>query len=432
MTFPAKTDFTFKHVGQAPYPQQTTLQTQTNLDARGIELLQYINSVISAYASTTAGDGGAKNIGLESIVGIDGNDLQSALVSIKATIDGMVLGVIPPGSVGVAQLNFDPATQAELDASSALITAITNSLNTTNSTMTTHKADYVRQPGYGVSAGSANAYTLTLVPPLASLVDGASAYINIHANNTDVSTLNWDGTGVKSIVDSKGNALIVGKLKANGIVGVRYNASTSSFQLLGEGGDYGTAGQPQVLTGYTIGTDAGLIAGTMPNKSSSWQPGSFIGFDTNAGVLLQPPTGYYDGGVNSYVGYKDPNHIPANIIAGITVMGVLGTAINGAGMKRVANGSGTTASDGTVTVTGLSFSPSKVYITAYNGSIYYECSKDSDVTILNGDLAVPHQVASYPGYAMTTAISSTADGFTCKFSASCNVGSRTFTYSCRE
>lgn len=96
--------------------------------------------------------------------------------------------------------------------------------------------DYVRCPGYGHTNGSANNYTVSTNPPLAALVDGVSIYLDINVSNTGASTLNWDHSGAMPIVDSSGNALTSGKLTANTIVGVRYNSSLSSFQLLVKGG----------------------------------------------------------------------------------------------------------------------------------------------------------------------------------------------------
>lgn len=114
MTFPAKTTFTFNHTGQPPYPQQSTAITQGNLDARGNELLTYINSIVSAYLSQTADASGAKYIGVESINGVAGNTAQDFFESLKSLIDGVVAGQIPAGSIGIDALNFVPALSSAL------------------------------------------------------------------------------------------------------------------------------------------------------------------------------------------------------------------------------------------------------------------------------------------------------------------------------
>ena len=90
-----------------------------------------------------------------------------------------------------------------------------------------------------------------------------SAYLDINITNTGASTLNWNGLGVKPIVNGKGTALTVGKLPANSIIGVRYNASAGNFQLLGEGGEYGTATPSDVRNTKTLGTENGVIQGAL-------------------------------------------------------------------------------------------------------------------------------------------------------------------------
>ena len=158
-----------------------------------------------------------------------------------------------------------------------------------------HEADYVRQPAFGSTGGAANTYTFSSNPPLPALVDGVSTYLDIHAANTGVSTLNWDGKGAKPIVTGKGAALTAGKLPLNGIVGVRYNASAGNFQLLGEGGD------------ERQGDNAALalsISGTT--------------------LKLRAPAGLYDG-VDDNVTHTDPNRKADNIKKGVMLDGLMGT-----------------------------------------------------------------------------------------------------------
>ena len=157
-----------------------------------------------------------------------------------------------------------------------------------------HKADYVRQPAFGQTTGSANTYVINSTPALSALVDGVSAYLDINVANTGASTLNWDGKGAKSIVDSKGNALTSGKLPLNGIVGVRYNASTTNFQLLGDGAS-GNAIASDLLSGKTAGTDAGDITGSMVNNGASVL--TALG---SSNVVI--PVGYHNG--SGYVNKK--------------------------------------------------------------------------------------------------------------------------------
>ena len=115
--------------------------------------------------------------------------------------------------------------------------------------------DYVRMPGYGIAVGT-NDYTVSTSPALVSLVDGVSIYLAITNANTGASTLIWDGSIIKPIVDSHGVALVAGSIPANSIVGVRYNATNQNFQLLGEGGDSGSIDQGElILDGLVLRID---------------------------------------------------------------------------------------------------------------------------------------------------------------------------------
>lgn len=203
----------------------------------------------------------------------------------------------------------------------------------------THIADYVRQPGYGVTAGSANAYMLTLNPAPTAYVDGMGIVIKIHAANTGASTINVNGLGAKAIVDSKGNPMIAGKLRLNGTYSLKYNSTSGNFQLQGEGGEYGTAIAADVLTGKTIGTDEGIINGTMPIRGSEEYPG-WRRISLYPDVLVPSTAGRIHGAipVGAYLSEisgqgagvmgvfcDDVNFIPAYIKKNISMFGLMGT-----------------------------------------------------------------------------------------------------------
>lgn len=204
-----------------------------------------------------------------------------------------------------------------------------------------HKADYVRQPGYGVTAGSANVYTLTLSPAPTAYVDGMGIVIKINAANTGASTLNINGLGTKAIVDSKGNPMISGKLRLNGTYSLKYNSTSGNFLLQGEGGEYGTAQAEDVLEGLTIGTDEGLVVGTMPERGSEeyngWRRATLYANGAQNGngrVHLSIPLGAYISGVPDAVTGQmgmgifvdDPNYWATNIRKNISLFGFTGTA----------------------------------------------------------------------------------------------------------
>ncbi len=190
-----------------------------------------------------------------------------------------------------------------------------------------HIADYVRNPAFGPATGVVDAYTFSAMSAT-SLVDGMSVYLdNVIAANTGASTFNWSGLGVKAIVDAKGAALTAGKMPLSCIVGLRYNASTSSFQLLGEGGE--------TLTG-----------------------------DMVAGDLLAGKTGYSNDPLTKITGTKDLSNLSAgNIKSGVVIAGITGTLPDGTGKVGYANGNVNPASIGNVlTVTGMAFRPTLIMV----------------------------------------------------------------------
>ncbi len=128
--------------------------------------------------------------------------------------------------------------QSKADAAKSLANTYTDQkFTTTNSGLSSHLSDYVRQPGYGVTSGSANTYTLTLSPAPAAYVDGMGIVVKINAANTGASTINVNGLGAKAIVDGKGNALAAAKLRLNGTYSLKYNSTSGNFILQGEGGE---------------------------------------------------------------------------------------------------------------------------------------------------------------------------------------------------
>ena len=96
-----------------------------------------------------------------------------------------------------------------------------------------HRADYIRQPGYGTTAGSANTYTLTL-SPAPTYVDGLAVSVKINVTNTDASTININSLGAKTIKAPDGANVAAGDLLLNSVYSLRYNGT--NFILQGKGG----------------------------------------------------------------------------------------------------------------------------------------------------------------------------------------------------
>lgn len=192
----------------------------------------------------------------------------------------------------------------------------------TQSSLNSHLADYVRQPGYGVTAGSANTYTLTLSPALSAYSAGVGITVKINAANTGASTINVNGLGEKSILDSKGNALTAGKLRLNGIYTLRYDGT--NFILQGEGGS-GNATASDLLSGKTASTDAGDIMGNMPDFSAPYTnkiPTSLDVISQAGSIFAYTPKGYYGDLTNLRL--HDDNFIAQNIPQGISMFGLAG------------------------------------------------------------------------------------------------------------
>jgi len=125
--------------------------------------------------------------------------------------------------------------------------------------LTNHIADYVRQPGYAVATGSANAYSVTLNPAPSTYVDGMGVTVKINVDNTGPATVNVNGLGAKAIKRANGLDVAAGMLKAGSIVTLRYNTTTGNFILQGEGSDViplYIAGVEYVswVTGYSYGS----------------------------------------------------------------------------------------------------------------------------------------------------------------------------------
>lgn len=133
-----------------------------------------------------------------------------------------------------------------------------------NAQLDTHKIDYTTHvPFGGVTTNSGNNYSIN-TPEITTLNRGMAVSIQINVDSTGASTLNWNGKGAKAI--KKPNGLDATSLKANAIYTLRYNGA--NFILQGEGGEYGTATASDVIAGKTIGTETGVITGTIINRGA--------------------------------------------------------------------------------------------------------------------------------------------------------------------
>lgn len=165
---------------------------------------------------------------------------------------------------------------------------------------------------YAIASGT-NTYVANITG-ITTLKEGFTLRIKFTNANTNASTLNVNGLGAKSILKGNGSILSSGNIKAGQICNLVYGGS--NFQLLGEGGEYGTATASDVLSGKTVGTDNGVIEGTIPSKGASTITPSTVAQIISAGQYLS--------GIQTISG--DADLISANIKSGKNIFGVAGNS----------------------------------------------------------------------------------------------------------
>lgn len=267
--------FTKKVQDLADKPNSTmsAAEVKAQFDAAPNELRLAFNQLIDDLGSVVDGDSGADNVAVTAIAGLTGLTIQAVLEELKvlddsnrayllSQIQNTVIGQIPDGSITDVKLSNDPA---DIKPSFA-----------------THKADDTSHVKYGADTGTANAKVVTLSFAPASYIEGMALAFKNAVQNTGAVTINVNGLGAIPVLKSNGNALASGNLKANSVYTLRYNGT--SFILQGEGGEYGTAVAGDVLTGKTIGTENGIINGTLtPGKK--FASGTVTSGTTGVGIL---------------------------------------------------------------------------------------------------------------------------------------------------
>ena len=173
---------------------------------------------------------------------------------------------------------------------------------------------------YGATSGT-NTYT-TSITGVTSYYDGLKVTVKIGTTSTGASTLNINSLGAKTILDSLGNTITSGGLKAGIPYTLVYNGT--NFILQGKGGG-GNVTADKILNGYTATVDTGQVTGTMPNIGA--QTGS-----VNAGGSITISKGYHDGTGkitgNSLASQTSATATASQILAGYTAW-VNGVLLNG-------------------------------------------------------------------------------------------------------
>lgn len=145
--------------------------------------------------------------------------------------------------------------------------------------------DYIRQPGYAATTGTATAYTATLDPAPASLPDGFGITIVPHVANGASPTLNVNGLGAVPLKDQKGIAYAAGKL----VAGKPYMFRKVGTDFLADSsGGSGTAVAGDIRAGKTATNEDGDVTGNIAVRNTSQTNVT----PTTSAQTLQP--GIYD------------------------------------------------------------------------------------------------------------------------------------------
>lgn len=133
--------------------------------------------------------------------------------------------------------------------------------------------------------------------------------------------LNVNGLGVKPVLKTNGSSA---SFKQDGVYTLVYDGEV--FILQGEGGEVGTATAADVLAPKTIGTDNGIVTGTIPTQGNQFKPGLWSNPDGDAYVdtYVDIDSGYYPPGSQVTIQAYDPDLASSNIRSGVNIFGVPG------------------------------------------------------------------------------------------------------------
>lgn len=161
--------------------------------------------------------------------------------------------------------------------------------------------------------------------------------------------------------------LVTGNIRAGvnifGVVGKASVVETSDATIIA--GD--------VLSGKTGYKNGAKITGTIPSKTAQ----TFTPSTVNQTI----PVGQYLSGIQTILG--DADLIAANILSGKNIFGVVGSAIDGAGMKKFASGNVSIPSQSNYVISGLAFQP-KIIIAYVNQYIFSSNNVNTVCIYVNG------------------------------------------------
>lgn len=94
------------------YPSSLALKQAFDSSTQALQAVH--NALVADLLSATSGSSGAESIGSATISGVLGNTVYNQLVDLKAQIQSLVGGVIPPSSVTTAMLQDGSVTTPKL------------------------------------------------------------------------------------------------------------------------------------------------------------------------------------------------------------------------------------------------------------------------------------------------------------------------------
>lgn len=214
-------------------------------------------------------------------------NIDEALNANWDKIDEAVAKKYTKAPTGIPELDLDSAVKAALGKARTALQSVTkadvglgNVDNTSDASkpiseaqaakfgevegaLTTHKADNVSHDTY-VSCATTGATAEKVVTVNGfTLVEGARITVNFaNANTATTPTLKINTEVAKPLVKADGTAFK--NIKA-GVYSFVY--SGLNFTVQGEGGEYGTATASEVLARKTIGTENGIVTGTLTLSS---------------------------------------------------------------------------------------------------------------------------------------------------------------------
>lgn len=192
------------------------------------------DNVTDVLSSTTQGDSGAFNTGINS-TGVTASNVEDAVAEVQANVAGATLGLIPDNTLTEAKMADEMKKQvggvAEYDTVATNTTNI--STNASNITTINNELDIVRTAAD--STGSLDAYILDTPATFDFTVDGNLVNFNPNFTNAGTSTISVDGT-TKAIrkydIDTSAYVVLEAEdIKKNNPIQLRYDVSEGFFVL---------------------------------------------------------------------------------------------------------------------------------------------------------------------------------------------------------